>query len=585
MVSKVLHVPLCTFAERDLGTTSRQVHAKQKALAQERKAAKPNSDSIARSKKLWEKLRRKSHVPKEERQKLVAELFDIISGHVQDFVFKHDAVRVIQTALKYAIREQRIMIAAELKGDFRRLAEGKYAKFLIGKMLEHGDDEVRDMIVPEFYGHVKQLIRHPEASWIVDDIYRTVATKEQKGRMLLEWYGPEYVVFHDMDPCLPLSAILEMQPEKRRPLMEHLRGMINQMVQKKTTGFTMLHDAILQYFLNLSTGSAEETELFNMLNDDEEGACYKNLAFTAPGSRLVCLLLAKGDAKKRKTILRVFKGVIEMLAFDRCGHRVILTAYDVVDDTRTTSDTILKELLATKFEKEARNEKLLGQATDLTGRISLLYPLSPTKPKWLLPHGDVEVVEEMHRIRTSTSRKDPETRRKELVDTISEPLITVIAEQAAALISSSYGCQFIVETLFGAVGDKTPALKAISALAKEQSNMFDSPHAGRMLKSLVQGGHWDNLRKTVDFVEPPLGFERLLLDGIKPEAVQWAKGSNWRVVLAVMEARDDETSKTLKGVLRTHRLELQEAASADTEVRGLSKSKLLEYLDSDKITI
>ncbi|KAL8872196.1 MAG: hypothetical protein Q9174_002128 [Haloplaca sp. 1 TL-2023] len=55
-------------------TSSKENHAKQKVLAQERKASKPNADSIARSKKLWERLRRKSHVPLEERKKLVAEL-------------------------------------------------------------------------------------------------------------------------------------------------------------------------------------------------------------------------------------------------------------------------------------------------------------------------------------------------------------------------------------------------------------------------------------------------------------------------------------------------------------------------------
>ncbi|KAL8956288.1 MAG: hypothetical protein Q9193_006153 [Seirophora villosa] len=53
-----------------LSTSSKDAHAKQKALAQERKAAKPNAESIARTKKLWERLRRKSHVPLEERKKL-----------------------------------------------------------------------------------------------------------------------------------------------------------------------------------------------------------------------------------------------------------------------------------------------------------------------------------------------------------------------------------------------------------------------------------------------------------------------------------------------------------------------------------
>lgn len=57
---------------------------------------------------------------------------------MKDFVFKHDSVRVIQTAIKYSTIEQRRMIARELKGEFKVLAEGKYSKFLIAKLLEKG---------------------------------------------------------------------------------------------------------------------------------------------------------------------------------------------------------------------------------------------------------------------------------------------------------------------------------------------------------------------------------------------------------------------------------------------------------------
>ena len=84
-----------------LGTkTAKEAHAKQKQLAAERKAAKPLADEVQRTKKLWEKLRRKSHVPKEERKQLVDELYSIITGKVKDFVLKHDAVRAVQTAIR-----------------------------------------------------------------------------------------------------------------------------------------------------------------------------------------------------------------------------------------------------------------------------------------------------------------------------------------------------------------------------------------------------------------------------------------------------------------------------------------------------
>lgn len=99
---------------------------------------KPLGDEVHRSKKIWERLRMKSHVPKDERQKLVAELFDIITGRVKEFVFKHDSTRVIQCALKYSTPDQRKMIAKELKGDYKALAESRYAKFLVGKILVEG---------------------------------------------------------------------------------------------------------------------------------------------------------------------------------------------------------------------------------------------------------------------------------------------------------------------------------------------------------------------------------------------------------------------------------------------------------------
>lgn len=343
-----------------LGSSSREAHVKQKVLAQERKAAKPNADSVARSKKIWERLRRKSDVPKDERKELVSELFGIITGRVKDFVFKHDSVRVIQTAVKYGTVEQRRQIARELKGEYRALAESRYAKFLIAKLVVD-DDEIRDMIVPEFCGHVKRLVRHPEGAWIMDDIYRTIATPDQKSRLLREWYGPEYVIFQSLAgsaPTAELRQILHESPEKRSPIMQHLKEMTNQLLQKKTTGFTMLHDALLQYFLNCTPDSPEATELLDTLKDDEDGDCLKNLAFTKSGARLVCLALAYSNSKDRRTILKVFKGVMKMLAFDLYGHCILLTAFDVIDDTVMTAKAILPELLCKDLGEEERGRNL-----------------------------------------------------------------------------------------------------------------------------------------------------------------------------------------------------------------------------------
>ena len=121
-----------------IGQASKDAHAKQKALAKERKAAKPNADAIQRTKKIWERLRLKNGVEKQEREQLVEELLDIVSVKIREFVFRHDAVRTIQSAVKYGNMAQRKIIAEELKGDYRTLAESKYGKFLVAKFLVEG---------------------------------------------------------------------------------------------------------------------------------------------------------------------------------------------------------------------------------------------------------------------------------------------------------------------------------------------------------------------------------------------------------------------------------------------------------------
>lgn len=500
---------------------------------------------------------------------------------MKDFVFKHDSVRVIQTAVKYANREQRRQIARELKGEYRALAESRYAKFLIAKLVV-GDDEIRDVIFPEFYGHVKRLIRHPEAAWIMDDIYRTIATADQKARVLREWYGHEFVIFQtsaNSKPTAELRQILLDNPEKRGPIMQHLKEMTNQLVQKKTTGFTMLHDALLQYFINCTPGSPEANEVIEMLKDDEDGDCLKNLAFTKSGARLVCLALAYSSSKDRRTILRIFKGVMKMLAGDSYGHCLLLTAFDVIDDTVMTGKAIFPELLCKDLDEEQRQKELLLQVEHLTARIPLLYLLNPGLPKWLLPDQDVIIIKEIREVRERTSKKDPESRRQELVKALSQTLIDLVSQQIEALVSSSFGCQLINEVMFGAVGEKDAALESLASMAKDRPELMNTPHAGRLLKSLVQGGPFDKESKKVRFIEPPLKFESILYSKCRDEIVSWASGPNSFIVVAMLESPQMDERDSLVNELRKQTPVLQKASKGSHEKGNTGTRILLQQIE------
>ncbi|KAM3532446.1 hypothetical protein MY4038_004019 [Beauveria bassiana] len=580
------------------GLSSRESHAKQKQLAAERKAAKPLADEVQRTKKIWERLRRKSHVPKEERQQLVAELFTIITGRMKEFVLKHDAVRAVQTAIKYATPEQRRQIARELEGSYAQLAESRYAKFLMGKLLVQNDEEIRDLIIPNFYGRVRKLINHAEASWILDDIYRTVATKQQKAYLLREWYGPEFTLKEmtkDKAVTADLKEILADTPSKRGPIMKSLLEMINSLVQKRMTGFTMLHDAMLQYYLATEPGSEEFKEFLELIKGDETDDLLKNLAFTRSGSRLVCLLLAHGTAKDRKQLLKSYKDTFMTMAGDQYAHLVILTAYDVIDDTKLTAKSIFPELVGEKTEEVVDN--IVGAVNNPYARLAFMY-LFEGISKSLFPPGTSfaqDLLKDVHEIRKTTSKKDEDARRQELISTLIPHLLEAIATAPSDLMSTAFGCQFIADILLANAGDKATALEAVAQAAKgnpseevpedelqPQTHVSKTPFGGRMLKSLIQGGRFDKAAGKIIPLEPALGFSNILYPVISDYIVDWATGPSSFVVVALLEANDFSDAEAVRRTLKKNKKLLDKAAKEQTPEQKAAQEAREQAAEADK---
>lgn len=504
-------------------------------------------------------------------------------------MFKHDSVRVIQTALKYANKEQTRMIATELQGEYRSLAESKYAKFLVGKLLSYGDEEVRSTVIPEFYGNVRRMMTHPEASWILDDVYRAGASPVQKSVLLREWYGPEFALFQSTtgeSVSSDLNVILAANPEKRKPIMQSLHKLINQLVQKKTTAFTMLHDAMLQYYLNLQPASEEAAEFIELLKSDEQGDLLKNLAFTPSGSHLVCLALAYSNPKDRKIILRSYRDTFKLMAYDPNAHTIILTALDVIDDTVLTSKLIFPQLIGKNVQSDTtQQDELLDQIFDKNARIPLLY-LSAGSSKAYLPTSDIALITELQTIRSTTSKKDPNVRKQELLAQLAPSLLNLIAARTRDLLASSFGCQLITETVLSAPASCrdscTAALVAVASLVRqgfddeELQGVLVQPGARHTLKNLVQGGRWDRKERRVVLVEPRLGFDGMVYEAVKERVVEWAESGQGTVVAALMEAEGLEKEKReLRKRLESGRGRLERVA----EGKDVGAKVVLRMLD------
>lgn len=456
--------------------------------------------------------------------------------------------------------------------------------------MSNSDAEIREWIISEFYGYVRRLINHPEAAWILDDTYRAVATPEQKSRLLREWYGPEFSIqsLNSQETgSAELSEILKETPEKRKPIMEYLEIQINQILQKKQTGFTMLHEAMLQYFLACKPDTPEANAFLDQFRPDptlKEGQeadnvdLMKNLAFTKSGSRLVSLALAYGSAKDRKAFLKPYKDTIEMMAYDVHAHHVLLAALAVFDDTKTSSKSVFGELLPSN---DTLPKKVLQLANDARARVVLLYPFAP-EAKWLIDDNTRERLAEVYAIRASTSKKDPDTRLREIEKAIEPQLLTAISTRTADFASFAFGIQFMGEVLVGAPEvEREKRHKALTEIAKHAQQILDgsltssssteeaadakgsqniSALAKNMLKTLVQAGKFNPKLKRVIPVKPSLGFADMFWDQIKSDVVQWATGQGSFVIVGLVESEDFERKNEVLDVLRKDRKKLEAAA-------------------------
>ncbi|EWC48382.1 hypothetical protein DRE_02151 [Drechslerella stenobrocha 248] len=514
---------------------SRESHAAQRKVATERKQAKPNADVIQRSKKIWERLRRKSHVPLDERKQLTDELFGIVTGRVKELVFKHDASRVIQTAVKYGSAERRQQIARELQGDYVQLAESAYGKYLVVKLMHYGNAATREAIISEFYGKVRRMAKHREACYVVDDAYREYATPKQRAAIIREFYGVEYALFKDDDSKDgSLKTLVLQNPEKRPLIMKSLFEMINQMVEKNMTFLTILHKAMLEYISNAKPETSEATELIELVKEH-----LGNIAFSKDGAQVIMRCFAWGSAKDRKQMLKNLKPSIQDLYADEHGCMVLAAVFDVVDDTVLVSKTVFPEIQAKLDDGSA--------ATHAVARIPVLYPLAGRETRLMHPQ-KIALLEDMDEIRARTSKKDAKMRQQELRKALSPALLKAVATHASTLATSPAGCQFISEVLISADGDKSAAAEAIAASA-EAPEAKDNKDLGRLLKTLVQEGFFNQKTKTMHLSDPSIEFYKYLLPKIQEDLLAWVTSGNSWLIAALLESErvpEDEKAKIRK---------------------------------------
>ncbi|ODQ81266.1 hypothetical protein BABINDRAFT_160638 [Babjeviella inositovora NRRL Y-12698] len=548
--------------------SSKEAHAEQRKMLSERKMQRKAGVEVQQVKLLWEKLRiRKPTPPKEVRDKLCDEIWELASEVIKDLVMKHDASRVVQTLVKYSSKERRDTIVASLRGNFYELATSAYGKYLLIKLLHYGSKESREMILDELHGKLRRLMRHREGAYVVEDLYTLYATVEQKHQMIREFWGSEYALFKEAGQDKDIIAVCAESTEKRTLIAKNLVGTISASVEKGSTGFQILHAAMREY-VQIFEGK-EVSEFIELLAEQ-----FAELVHTPEGCEVACTLIARANAKERKTIIRSLKSHALKLIKNEHGNMVLTVLMMCVDDTVLVGKTFTAE-----FAEEMHN-----LVKDKFSRRPFLYLLNGLDPRFFSPTAKKDLLK-YQEISLETSKKPQNQRRGEVLKIFTPAFLDAINEHLVDVLAENMGAQFITELVLKAPADEDPevAMKKSSLLENiiglfrgdvlEEFHIINKPFSTRLLKTLIQGGAWNNATKQIEVSEVAgIGaeFATALLESIEGQhkVVPWLQSPGSFVIVSIyesLEKNDKKKFKEFSKTLQKVKKEIQEAAMDDNK--------------------
>ncbi|KAL9950331.1 hypothetical protein ACROYT_G042818 [Oculina patagonica] len=515
-----------------------------------RKQDDNNYDLVHSLKQLYESIRRKKS-SKAEKSELVEKILNLIAGHSHEVIFKHDTGRVIQACVKFGTVEQRQKLFEQFKDDFGELIKSKYSKFFVKKFLKYGTKKQRDVIIKCFYGQVRKLIRHKEASSILETIYSDYANSAQKAFLIQEFYGADFAFFKSSE-LNSLEKVLKSEPARKPGILKYMKDALLPLVDRSVIGHSIVHRVLLEYLTHANENA--RSEMIELIKD-----CVVLILHTHDGARVGMHCLWHGTTKDRKVLIKSFKSYFVKICKEEFGHLVLLALFDCVDDT-----VLVKKIMFPEIQPS-----LQELALDTYGRKVLMYLLCPRSPAHfhptaveLLQKGDGNV----------NSKKDSEQRQKELLEGISPALLELVEKNGEELLFDKGGCQLVLVALLKCTGDVKPAMLAISNVANKDLDPTNDDE-DHVIKSAA--GHYALKRLIIQDKErlqsgnkDQVLFSELLLENTDPGTLlEWCKVNRGAFVVAsLLESSVPGVSDNVKSQLQPRVAKLKKHDSKGVQV-------------------
>ena len=404
------------------------------------RSSKPNFQLVENLKPIWNKVRDGS-TAKNVRTELVERLVKQMKGKVLQVALRHDASRVVQCIFQFGSVQQRKSTLDELAQKVVEISKTPYGHFCVLKAIAYcTEDDEKSKIVASFKGSFRSICRNVIGARAVESLLQLYSPSLVKD-LRAEFYGQKFTILLKEQPKCLGDLLAGTPAEKRSSVLDHMRDLVSNFVEKGLLEFTYVHEIMWEYVKEAAGDKARMSDLVNQLTDSAP-----KLMSTKPGTRVVCHVMSWANAKDRKRLMKSLKGkVLESLLHD-AAHLAVMRLVDVTDDTVNVQKMMLDELKDTKpVLKYTADGTLVGtpypplvQVAKHRFGCKLLYRLLAPQVQHLEPDEAPLFVTSQEQ-----SLKAPALKRSEHLAYLRAPLVFVTARYARDLLRCRSGSRVL----------------------------------------------------------------------------------------------------------------------------------------------
>ena len=335
-----------------------------------------------------------------------------------------------------------------------------------------------------------KLAVHGVGARVVESLFLNLSPK-QTAPLKQEFYGPHFSLFaQDVSSASSLKTCVDnaKTETQKKSAIDFVQAIINKGMTKSFYGFTYFQQLFAEYI-----DVVEPSEIRMISSTVADHSIH--LLSTRVGTRVVAACASYGTPKDRKRICKSLKGYTSSSLMHRDAYLALLRLVQVTDDTVSIQKSVLNEILTKSKNDDDESESgaqngILELALSDTGSklfLMLLVEDEESRLKYFDPY-ERSIMEPVPTIKENgkevpTSKKDPDTRRKELLKHIREALLETCAENAEELLKSLPGSRVIKEVYASAPSEKLAS--AVVDVCESSIDIFEDPVAHRSIKNLI----------------------------------------------------------------------------------------------------